>query len=96
MDLTPIQLLWFILIAVLWIGYLALEGFGFGVGMLLKILPKSEKERRLALNTIGPHWDGNEVWVLTAGGANLRRLPRMVRHHVLRHVPWRSSSSSCA
>ena len=75
MDLTPIQLLWFILIAVLWIGYLALEGFGFGVGMLLKILPKSEKERRLALNTIGPHWDGNEVWVLTAGGATFAAFP---------------------
>ena len=75
MDLTPIQLLWFILIAVLWIGYLALVGFGFGVGMLLKILPKSEKERRLALNTIGPHWDGNEVWVLTAGGATFAAFP---------------------
>ena len=75
MDLTPIQLLWFILIAVLWIGYLALEGFGFGVGMLLKILPKSEKERRLALNTIGPHWDGNEVWLLTAGGATFAAFP---------------------
>ncbi len=75
MELTFIQLLWFILIAVLWIGYLTLEGFGFGVGMLLKILPKNEKERRATLNAIGPHWDGNEVWLLTAGGATFAAFP---------------------
>lgn len=75
MDLSFLQILWFILITVLWIGYVALEGFGFGVGMLLKILPKNEKERRLALNTIGPHWDGNEVFLLTAGGATFAAFP---------------------
>ncbi len=75
MDLTFIQLLWFILIGVLWIGYLTLEGFGFGTGMLLKILPRGEKERRAMLNAIGPHWDGNEVWVLTAGGATFAAFP---------------------
>lgn len=74
MDFLP--LLWFILIAVLWIGYLTLEGFDFGVGMLLPIVPKNEKERRLALNTIGPHWDGNEVWLLTAGGATFAAFPQ--------------------
>lgn len=67
--------LWFILIAVLWSGYLVLEGFDFGVGMLIKQLPRSEQERRLALNTIGPHWDGNEVWLLTAGGATFAAFP---------------------
>jgi cytochrome d ubiquinol oxidase subunit II len=67
--------LWFILIAILWIGYLVLEGFDFGVGMLLKYLPKDEQERRVALNTIGPHWDGNEVWLLTAGGATFAAFP---------------------
>ncbi len=67
--------LWFILIAVLWIGYLVLEGFDFGVGMLLKTLPKDEQERRVALNSIGPHWDGNEVWLLTAGGATFAAFP---------------------
>jgi len=67
--------LWFILIAVLWIGYLVLEGFDFGVGMLLKYLPRDEQERRVALNTIGPHWDGNEVWLLTAGGATFAAFP---------------------
>ncbi|MDO5696983.1 MAG: cytochrome d ubiquinol oxidase subunit II [Dermatophilus congolensis] len=73
--------LWFILIAVLWIGYFVLEGFDFGVGMLLPILGKgknaedTEKRRRLLLTTIGPHWDGNEVWLLTAGGATFAAFP---------------------
>lgn len=67
--------LWFILIAVLWIGYLVLEGFDFGVGMLLKSLAKDERERRLMLNSIGPHWDGNEVWLITAGGAMFAAFP---------------------
>lgn len=73
MEFLPI--LWFILIAVLWIGYLTLEGFDFGVGMLLGIVPKNDKERRVAMNAIGPHWDGNEVWLLTAGGATFAAFP---------------------
>jgi cytochrome d ubiquinol oxidase subunit II len=66
---------------VLWTGYLALEGFDFGVGMLLPILGKgrdaddTEKRRRVMLNTIGPVWDGNEVWLLTAGGATFAAFP---------------------
>lgn len=75
MNYEFLQVLWFILIAVLWAGYLTLEGFDFGVGMLLEWLPKNDKERRLALNTIGPHWDGNEVWLLTAGGATFAAFP---------------------
>ena len=74
-DLNLLQIIWFVLLAVLWIGYLVLEGFDFGVGMLLRIVPKNEKERRAALNTIGPHWDGNEVWVITAGGATFAAFP---------------------
>jgi cytochrome d ubiquinol oxidase subunit II len=66
---------WFILIAVLWIGYFVLEGFDFGVGMLLPVLGRDERERRLLINTIGPVWDGNEVWVLTAGGATFAAFP---------------------
>ncbi len=72
MDLN---ILWFILIAVLWTGYLVLEGFDFGVGMLLPVLGKEEKERRVMINTIGPLWDGNEVWLLTAGGATFAAFP---------------------
>jgi cytochrome d ubiquinol oxidase subunit II len=60
---------WFVLIAVLWTGYFFLEGFDFGVGVLTKLLARNESERRVLINTIGPVWDGNEVWLLTAGGA---------------------------
>ena len=73
--MTPLSILWFVLIAVLWVGYLTLEGFDFGVGMLLKILGRDERERRAMLATIGPHWDGNEVWLLTAGGATFAAFP---------------------
>ena len=72
MDLTTV---WFILIAVLWIGYFTLEGFDFGVGMLLPVLARDDRERRQMINTIGPVWDGNEVWVLTAGGATFAAFP---------------------
>ncbi|BDZ60541.1 cytochrome bd-I ubiquinol oxidase subunit 2 [Demequina sediminis] len=72
MDLA---LVWFILIAVLWTGYLVLEGFDFGVGMLMPIVGKTNRGRRVALNTIGPVWDGNEVWLLTAGGATFAAFP---------------------
>jgi cytochrome d ubiquinol oxidase subunit II len=66
MDLNTV---WFILIAVLFIGYFFLEGFDYGVGILLPFLAKDDRDRRVLINTIGPHWDGNEVWLLTAGGA---------------------------
>ena len=72
MELTTV---WFCLIAVLWIGYFALEGFDFGVGMLLPILARNDRERRVLINTIGPVWDGNEVWVITAGGATFAAFP---------------------
>jgi cytochrome d ubiquinol oxidase subunit II len=66
---------WFILIAVLWTGYFFLEGFDFGVGMLLHVLGHTETDRRVMINTIGPVWDGNEVWLLTAGGATFAAFP---------------------
>ncbi|GAB3622804.1 cytochrome d ubiquinol oxidase subunit II [Mariniluteicoccus endophyticus] len=67
--------IWFLLIAVLWIGYFVLEGFDFGVGMLNMILGRKEEDRRVMINTIGPVWDGNEVWLLTAGGATFAAFP---------------------
>ena len=70
-----LSILWYILIAVLWIGYLVLEGFDLGVAMLLPFVSKNDKERTTALKTIGPHWDGNEVWLLTAGGAMFAAFP---------------------
>ncbi|GAA3866889.1 cytochrome d ubiquinol oxidase subunit II [Streptomyces sp. NPDC003631] len=66
---------WFVLIAVLWIGYFFLEGFDFGVGILTKLLARNRPERRVLINTIGPVWDGNEVWLLTAGGATFAAFP---------------------
>lgn len=75
MSHETLQLIWFLLIAVLWTGYLVLEGFDFGVGMLLPFVPRDERERRVAINTIGPVWDGNEVWLLTAGGATFAAFP---------------------
>ncbi|WP_435600880.1 cytochrome d ubiquinol oxidase subunit II [Streptomyces sp. C10-9-1] len=66
---------WFALIAVLWIGYFFLEGFDFGVGVLTKLLARDRAERRVLINTIGPVWDGNEVWLLTAGGATFAAFP---------------------
>ncbi len=86
MDLV---IIWFVLLAVLWTGYLVLEGFDFGVGMLLPVLDRGteapsqttahpdqrETRRRTMLTTIGPHWDGNEVWLITAGGATFAAFP---------------------
>ncbi|HWQ46257.1 MAG TPA: cytochrome d ubiquinol oxidase subunit II [Longilinea sp.] len=69
------QVLWFILIAVLWTGYFVLEGFDMGVGILLPFIAKDDKSRRMVINTIGPHWDGNEVWLITAGGATFAAFP---------------------
>ncbi|MER7461749.1 cytochrome d ubiquinol oxidase subunit II [Streptomyces sp. NPDC097981] len=66
---------WFVLIAVLWTGYFFLEGFDFGVGVLTKLLARDRKEKRVLINTIGPVWDGNEVWLLTAGGATFAAFP---------------------
>ncbi|MDO9355283.1 MAG: cytochrome d ubiquinol oxidase subunit II, partial [Solirubrobacteraceae bacterium] len=66
---------WFLLIAVLWLGYLVLEGFDFGVGVLLRVVGGDEAERRQVLRTIGPVWDANEVWLLVAGGATFAAFP---------------------
>lgn len=67
--------LWFILIAVLFVGFIFLEGFDFGVGMSTKFLAKNELEKRMLINSIGPFWDANEVWLITAGGAMFAAFP---------------------
>jgi cytochrome d ubiquinol oxidase subunit II len=72
MELTTV---WFALIAILWAGYFLLEGFDFGVGVLLPVLGRDDVSRRLMINTIGPVWDGNEVWLLVAGGATFAAFP---------------------
>jgi cytochrome d ubiquinol oxidase subunit II len=70
-----LETLWFALIAVLWIGYFFLEGFDFGVGILLPFLGQDEVDRRILVNSIGPVWDGNEVWLIVAGGATFAAFP---------------------
>ena len=77
-----LQITWFVLVAVLFLGYFVLEGFDFGVGILSPFVSRhdnpdvEEKKRRVVLNTIGPHWDGNEVWLLTGGGALFASFPQ--------------------
>ena len=70
-----LQIFWFVLIAVLWGGYFLLEGFDFGVGMLLPFLPRDEEQRSVMFESIGPVWDGNEVWLVVAGGATFAAFP---------------------
>ncbi|WP_433944486.1 cytochrome d ubiquinol oxidase subunit II [Paenibacillus sp. SN-8-1] len=67
--------LWFVLVAVLFIGFFFLEGFDFGVGMATQVLAKNDTDRRVLINSIGPFWDANEVWLLTAGGAIFAAFP---------------------
>jgi len=74
-DTTTLQFVWFLLISILWIGYLILEGFDFGVGMLMKLIGGSREEKRAILHSIGPVWDGNEVWLIVAGGATFAAFP---------------------
>ncbi len=75
MSYEYLQILWYVLIGVLWTGFYFLEGFDFGVGMLLPFLGKKDEERRAIINSIGSVWDGNEVWLLTAGGATFAAFP---------------------
>ena len=72
---TGFEMFWFAVIAILWSGYFVLEGFDFGVGILLPVLGRDNLDRRVLINTIGPVWDGNEVWLLTAGGATFAAFP---------------------
>jgi cytochrome d ubiquinol oxidase subunit II len=74
-DYWNLQSFWFLLIAILWIGYFVLEGFDFGVGVLQRFIGRDEKERGLLIHTIGPVWDGNEVWFIVAGGATFAAFP---------------------
>ena len=72
---SGLEVFWFIVIAILWAGYAVLEGFDFGIGIMLPILGRDDLDRRVLINTIGPVWDGNEVWLLTAGGATFAAFP---------------------
>ncbi len=73
--MEALETVWFIIIAVLFIGYFVLEGFDFGVGILMPFLGKTDLQRRVIINTIGPHWDGNEVWLIVAGAGMFAAFP---------------------
>jgi cytochrome d ubiquinol oxidase subunit II len=70
-----VKSLWFVIVAFFWVGFLILEGFDFGVGMLHSFVGENDAERRVAINTIGPTWDGNEVWLIVAGAATFAAFP---------------------
>ena len=72
---TGLSALWFALIGLLWAGYFFLEGFDFGVGMVSPLVSRDDTDRRLCMNAVGPVWDGNEVWLLVAGGATFAAFP---------------------
>jgi cytochrome d ubiquinol oxidase subunit II len=74
---VDLNTVWFILVTILFVGFFFLEGFDYGVGMLLPFLGRKDEERRVILNSIGPHWDGNEVWMVTAGGALFASFPHV-------------------
>jgi len=67
---------WFIIDVVFWVGFFVLEGFDFGVGMLHSFVGRTEIEQRVAVNTIGPFWDGNEVWLIVAGAVIFAAFPQ--------------------
>ncbi len=70
-----LETLWFLLTATLFTGFFFLEGFDYGVGILLPFVAREDEERRMVINTIGPFWDGNEVWLIAAGGAMFAAFP---------------------
>ena len=78
---------WFVIVAFFWVGFFVLEGFDFGVGMLHTIVGRTDDGASAALDTIGPFWDGNEVWLIVAGRGHVRGVPGLVRDDVLRAVP---------
>jgi len=75
MELTTLQIIWFGLWGLLWAVYFMLDGFDFGAGMVMPFLAESETDKRIIINTLGPVWDGNEVWLITAGGATFAAFP---------------------
>ena len=83
------EVLWFVVVALFWTGFFVLEGFDFGVGALHHAVGRDDLERRVAINAIGPVWDGNEVWLIVGGAAIFEDRIRMVNASGATAVPWR-------
>lgn len=90
LTLTDLQIIWFILVGVLFSGYAILDGFDLGTGAL-QLFIKGDENRRLTLNAVGPVWDGNEVWLITGGGALFAAFP-YVYASVFSGFTWPSCS----
>jgi cytochrome bd ubiquinol oxidase subunit II len=75
MEYETLRIIWWVLMGVLLIGFAITDGFDLGVGALLRLVGRTDNERRIMINTIGPHWDGNQVWFITAGGALFAAYP---------------------
>ena len=88
-----LQVVWFVIIAFFWTGFFILEGFDLGVGSLHMVVGKTDLERRVAINSIGPFWDGNEVWLIVAGAGHICGVPVVVRQHVLCALPGRDADN---
>lgn len=86
LTLADLQIIWFILVGVLFSGYAILDGFDLGTGAL-QLFIKGDENRRLTLNAVGPVWDGNEVWLITGGGALFAAFPYVLRLRLLRVLP---------
>lgn len=96
LDYPTLKIIWWLLVGVLLVGFAVMDGHDMGVGTLLPFVGKSDDERRVVINTVGPHWDGNQVWFITAGGA-LFAAWRSTWAWTWRTAPkGRSSSARCA
>jgi cytochrome bd quinol oxidase subunit 2 apoprotein (EC 1.10.3.-) len=89
-----LETIWFLLWGVLWAIYFILDGYDLGIGTLIPILGKSDTDRRTMLNAMGPFWDGNEVWLITAGGVTFAAFPRPTRSCSADSTPRSCSCSS--
>ena len=69
LDYATLKFIWWLLVGVLLVGFAIMDGHDMGVGTLLPFVGKGDEERRVVINTVGPHWDGNQVWFITGGGA---------------------------
>ena len=83
-DYEVLRFIWWLLVGVLLIGFAVTDGFDMGVGMLTRFLGRNDTERRIMINSIAPHWDGNQVWLITAGGALFAAWPMVLCRCVLR------------
>lgn len=82
-DYEILKAIWWLFIGVLLVGFTIMDGQDMGVGTLLPFLGKNDSERRIMINSVAPHWDGNQVWFVTGGGAMFAAWPLMIRHRVL-------------